>query len=39
VEFPALPAGILATPKLVRRLADGCKTAAPVVECLAFATA
>lgn len=39
VEFPALPAGILATPKLVRRLADGCKTAAPLVEWLAFATA
>jgi uncharacterized protein (TIGR02453 family) len=39
VDFPALPAGILATPKLVRWLADGCKTAAPLVEWLAFATA
>jgi uncharacterized protein (TIGR02453 family) len=39
VEFPALPAGILGSRKLVKWLADGCKTSASLVEWLAFATA
>jgi uncharacterized protein (DUF2461 family) len=39
VSFPAVPKGLLATPKLVKWLADGCKTAAPLVEWLVFATA
>lgn len=39
VTFPPVPRGLLASPKLVRWLADQCKTAAPLVEWLAFATA
>jgi uncharacterized protein (TIGR02453 family) len=39
VGFPTLPQGLLATPKLTKWLADGCKTAAPLVEWLVFATA
>jgi uncharacterized protein (TIGR02453 family) len=39
VGFPALPKGILATPKLAPWLANACKTTAPFVEWLAFATA
>jgi uncharacterized protein (TIGR02453 family) len=39
VRFPAVPAGLLATPKLVKWVADGCKAAAPLVEWLVFATA
>jgi uncharacterized protein (TIGR02453 family) len=39
VSFPKLPQGLLATPKLVKWLAQGCKTAAPLVEWLVFATA
>jgi uncharacterized protein (TIGR02453 family) len=39
VGFPPLPKGILATPKLVKWLADGCKASAPFVEWLVFATA
>jgi uncharacterized protein (TIGR02453 family) len=39
VGFPKVPPGLLATPKLVKWLADGCKTAAPLVEWLVFATA
>ena len=39
VEFPALPAGLLADAKLARWLAGASKTAAPLVEWLAFATA
>jgi uncharacterized protein (TIGR02453 family) len=39
VSFPPLPAGLLAKPKLVAWLAEGCKTAAPLVEWLVFATA
>ena len=38
VSFPALPKGILATRKLPKWLADGCKTTAPLVEWLVFAT-
>jgi uncharacterized protein (TIGR02453 family) len=38
VAFPALPKGILATPKLVKWLADGCKASAPLVEWLAYVT-
>lgn len=37
--FPPLPKGILKTPKLTKWLADSCKTAAPFVEWLMFATA
>ena len=39
VRFPEAPTGVLATPKLVRWLADGCKASAALVEWLAFATA
>lgn len=39
VTFPLLPKGLLATPKLTQWLADGSKTAAPLVEWLLFATA
>lgn len=39
VSFPPVPQGMLATPKLVKWLADGCKAAAPLVEWLVFATA
>lgn len=39
VGFPSVPKGMLATPKLKKWLADSCKTAAPLVEWLAFATA
>ncbi len=39
VSFPAVPAALLTTPKLAKWLADGCKTTAPLVEWLAFATA
>ncbi|AKU93562.1 hypothetical protein AKJ09_00226 [Labilithrix luteola] len=39
VMFPALPKGILTSSKLTKRLADGCKAAAPFVEWLVFATA
>jgi uncharacterized protein (TIGR02453 family) len=39
VSFPSLPAGLLAKPRLSQWLADACKTAAPLVEWLAFATA
>jgi uncharacterized protein (TIGR02453 family) len=39
VSFPKVPKGLLASPKLTRWLADGCKTAAPLVEWLVFATA
>ena len=39
VGFPKIPAGLIATPKLTKWLADGCKTAAPLVEWLVFATA
>lgn len=39
VMFPDLPKGILASPKLTKWLADGCKTAAPFVEWLMYATA
>jgi uncharacterized protein (TIGR02453 family) len=39
VTFPKVPAGMLATPKLTQWLAAGCKTAAPLVEWLVFATA
>jgi uncharacterized protein (TIGR02453 family) len=39
VEFPALPPAILADAKLVKWLVGACKTAAPLVEWLTFATA
>jgi uncharacterized protein (TIGR02453 family) len=39
VGFPKVPKGLLATPKLVQWLTDKCKTAAPLVEWLVFATA
>jgi uncharacterized protein (TIGR02453 family) len=39
VGFPALPKGILASPKLVPWLVTNIKTAAPLVEWLIFATA
>lgn len=39
VGFPPLPKGILTTKKLPKWLAEGCKTAAPLVEWLVFATA
>jgi uncharacterized protein (TIGR02453 family) len=39
VGFPSVPKGMLATLKLKKWLADGCKTAAPLVEWLVFATA
>lgn len=39
LNFPALPKGILATPKLVKWLAASVKDAAPFVEWLVFATA
>lgn len=38
-HFPALPPGILAEPKLAKWLSSACKTAAPLVEWLTFATA
>ncbi len=38
VGFPALPKGILRTPKLTKWLADGCKKTAPFVEWLVYAT-
>jgi len=38
VGFPALPKGILTSPKLVRWLIDGCKTSAPLVQWLIAAT-
>lgn len=39
VSFPKVPSGLLAKPKLVAWVAQACKTAAPLVEWLAFATA
>jgi uncharacterized protein (TIGR02453 family) len=39
VTFPAVPKGLLASPKLVKWVSDACKTAAPLVEWLVFATA
>lgn len=39
VGFPALPAGILVDRKLVKWLAQACKTTAPLVEWLVYATA
>ena len=39
VSFPDLPPGLMAKPGLVKWVADACKTAAPFVEWLAFATA
>ncbi|HEY4016697.1 MAG TPA: DUF2461 domain-containing protein [Polyangiaceae bacterium] len=39
VSFPALPRALLPTPKLTKWLARECKTAAPLVEWLLFATA
>ncbi len=39
VSFPKVPKGLLASPKLVQWLTDGCKTARPLVEWLVFATA
>jgi uncharacterized protein (TIGR02453 family) len=39
VEFPKLPKGILASPKLGAWVVSGCKTAMPLVEWLAYATA
>ena len=39
VRYPEIPAGLLATPKLGKWVADACKTAAPLVEWLVFATA
>jgi uncharacterized protein (TIGR02453 family) len=39
VEFPAIPGGMLASPKLAAWLVKECKIAAPLVEWLAFATA
>jgi uncharacterized protein (TIGR02453 family) len=39
VSFPDLPGGLLAEARLARWLADRCKTVAPLVEWLAFATA
>jgi uncharacterized protein (TIGR02453 family) len=39
VAFPAIPKGLLGSPKLVKWLTDGCKTTAPLVEWLVFATA
>jgi uncharacterized protein (DUF2461 family) len=39
VGFPTMPPGLLATPKLAKWLVEGCKTAAPLVEWLVFATA
>jgi uncharacterized protein (TIGR02453 family) len=39
VRFPAVPKGMLTSTKLVKWLADGCKTSAPLVEWLVFATA
>lgn len=39
VSFPEVPSALLPSPRLVKWLADACKTAAPLVEWLAFATA
>jgi uncharacterized protein (TIGR02453 family) len=39
VGFPAVPRGALAKPELAKWLAGACKTAAPLVEWLVFATA
>lgn len=39
VRFPPVPKGALATPALAKWLAAACKTAAPLVEWLVFATA
>jgi uncharacterized protein (TIGR02453 family) len=39
VGYPKVPKGLLATPKLVQWLTGACKTAAPLVEWLVFATA
>jgi len=39
VGFPKLPSGLLARPALTKWIADACKTAAPLVEWLAYATA
>jgi len=39
VAFPPLPKGIVTTRKLPKWLADGCRTTAPLVEWLVFATA
>jgi hypothetical protein len=39
VTFPKVPSGLVAKPKLAAWLAQGCKTSAPLVEWLAFATA
>ena len=39
VSFPAIPKGLLASPKLVKWLADASKAASPLVEWLVFATA
>lgn len=38
VGFPALPKGILESPKLTKWLSDACKKSAPLVEWLAYAT-
>ncbi len=39
VTFPKLPRSLLASPKLTRWVVDACKTTAPLVEWLVFATA
>jgi uncharacterized protein (TIGR02453 family) len=39
VTFPEVPGGLAATPRLTKWIADACKTSAPLVEWLAFATA
>jgi uncharacterized protein (TIGR02453 family) len=39
VSFPKIPTGLIATSRLTKWLADECKTAAPLVEWLVFATA
>jgi uncharacterized protein (TIGR02453 family) len=39
VTFPKVPSGLLARPGLTKWVADACRTAAPMVEWLAFATA
>jgi uncharacterized protein (TIGR02453 family) len=39
VTFPEVPKGMLTSPKLVKWLADGCKTSAPLVDWLVVATA
>jgi uncharacterized protein (TIGR02453 family) len=39
VGFPPVPKGMLTSPKLVKWLAEGCKTSAPLVDWLVGATA